>query len=267
VMPELERQALVAIADETQTHCELLVLKDGVVLPREQSNGILNSVISGDGSALEPGMEVHFYAWDQIPLASVTPKGSCSTPYAQRLGGLVRQISSAGCPRLHVIDTRIVHSYDEALDHYRELLRKGKEGTIVKNPKMIWKDGTSKDQVKLKLEVDVDLKIVGVINGTPGTKNEGRPGSLECESACGALRVDVTVKNEAMRDAIERDPHSYLGRILAVRANSVMNPSDSSPVHSLFLPRMVEAGYRTDKAEADDLARIKAQFEAAVEAV
>ena len=42
-----------------------------------------------------------------------------------------------------------------------------------------------------------------------------------------------------------------------------MRPGSNNPLHSLFLPRLEEAGYRTDKSVADDLARVLEQFEAA----
>ncbi|SAK92066.1 hypothetical protein AWB76_06756 [Caballeronia temeraria] len=52
--------------------------------------------------------------------------------------------------------------------------------------------------------------------------------------------------------------------IIGVRANAVMKPSESNDRHSLFLPRMVEAGLRLDKSEPDTLAQVIAQFDAAV---
>jgi DNA ligase-1 len=269
-LPALEAEAAQILDEDTQTHGELLVFKDGVVLPREQSNGVLNSIISGDGSSLAPGMEIRYHVWDQIPLAAVVDKGVCNTPYAERLQALdVRQIHQFGDREPELIDMvelRIVTSYERALWHYREKLQQGKEGTIIKRPDMIWKDGTSKGQVKLKLEVDVDLVAKAIVPGKFGTKNEGRAGSITMESACGQLRVDVTVKNEAMRDAIDSNPDQYLQRIYVVRANSIMPPSESSDLHSLFLPRLVEADFRRDKVDADTLERVKAQFESAVSA-
>ena len=51
------------------------------------------------------------------------------------------------------------------------------------------------------------------------------------------------------------------GQVYAVRANGLMRPSDSNPLHSLFLPRFSEE--RLDKPVADSLQQIKDQFEAA----
>ena len=262
----LEESMKIALVPNHQHHGEMLVLKDGIVLPREIGNGILNSIIAG--GSLEPGHQVIYVAWDCIPLSAVKTKGKHEEPYAKRfarLHGAIKTGRELGTGNfVRVIETRIVKSLDEAYAHYAEQLGKGLEGTIIKSRHAIWRDGNSKEQIKLKLEVDVDLKIVGIAEGNEGTKNEGRPGAFNCESACGQLKVDVTVKNEALRDAVEANPDDFIGRILVVRANQVMTPSESNEFHSLFLPRMAETSYRTDKTEADDLQRIKDQFDAAV---
>lgn len=170
--------------------------------------------------------------------------------------------SKATCIKL--IETRIVKSIDQAYAHAAELMKGGKEGTIVKHPNAAWKDGTSKMQVKIKLEFDVDLKVTAIVSGREGTKNEGRAGSLTCETEDGLLRVDVTVKNEAMRSDVDANPDDWIGRVITVVANDIMEPSDSNPLHSLFLPRMKEAGYRLDKREADSLERVIAAKDAAI---
>jgi DNA ligase-1 len=268
-LPELESAILIRLAEGMQTHGELVVYQDGQLLPRQDGNGVLNSL--AQGGRLEPGQVVRFQCWDQIPAAAAQPKGRYEVAYKQRLRGLMEQLrDSQGCEHVDLIvltPTKIVYSKAEAFEHYREILKAGKEGTILKHPDMIWRDGDSKDSVKLKLEVDVDLVIKAVMPGKAGKKTAGRAGSLTCESACGQLRVDVTIKNEKLRDLVDKRPEDFIERILTVRANSIMAPSRSSTLHSLFLPRMVEAGYRNDKTIGDDLQSIKDQFEAAVEAV
>jgi len=259
-----------SIPVNTQTHGELLVRSpDGKECAREIGNGMLNSV--AQGGKLEEGYVVICKIWDCIPLEEVKPKARYKKPYIERLMTLLRRIptaaaNSAALPRLSVIDTRVVHSLEEAYAHYRELLVKGKEGTVIKQKTAIWGDYTSKEQVKLKLEAVVDLICVGVNPGRQGTKNEGRAGALAMRSSCGLLEVDVTIKNEAMRDAVDADPEDYIGKIYPIVSNSVMKPSKDGKTHSLFLPRMAEAGYRTDKDDADSLEQIIKQFDSAIAA-
>ena len=153
---------------------------------------------------------------------------------------------------------------EDAYKHYAEMLVAGKEGTIIKDAQAIWKDGTSKQQVKLKLDVDVDLKVVAIQPGKVGSKNDGRAGSLTCETECGTLRVDVAVKNEKMRDHVDENPDEWLEKVIVVRSNQVLTPSKSNTFHSLFLPRMVEADYRTDKDIPDSLEKVFDQFNSAM---
>ena len=266
----LELAIQIIIKPDTQTHGELTVYRDRLVLPREVGNGMLNSVIQG--GTLDEGCTVRFDAWDQIPLSAVVPKGKYDVRYRTRLTELIKQVAAATASEpnlaasLKVIPTRIVKSKAEAYEHYRELLKRGREGTIDKHPDTPWKDGTSKGQVKLKLEADVDLEVVNIIPGTIGTKNEGRPGSLECRTSCGGLSVNVTIKNEEMREAVEADPDAWPGNIMTVRSNSVMAPTAVGGLHSLFLGRFIEIVPR-EKEVADTLEQVFDQFRNAVEAV
>lgn len=250
----------------TQTHGEMLVMgrrPDGSVgvLARETGNGILNKIVQGGDW---PGDSYPvLMVWDQIPRTSVVAKGSFPFPYKERLSELLRQVRMAGAGPISVIPTRIVKSVAEAYAHAGELMLAGKEGSIVKRKSAIWKDGTSKEQVKLKLEFEVDLVITGIFPGEANTKNEGRPGRVNCATACGNMNVNVAVKNESMRDAMEADPQSWIGKIMPVTANMIMSPSASNPLHSLFLPRFSQDTARTDKTVADDLERAFAIQEAA----
>ena len=272
----LERACSSTLKHGTQSHGELTVYKDGKLLPREEGNGVMNSICSG--GALPEGHTLRFDAWDQIPLSAVQPKGKYTVPYKTRLAGLIAQVKEAQKHMVtpgggilnhcgvHVIPTRICRAREDAMAYYRELLKQGKEGTISKHPDAIWKDGTSKDQVKFKLEVVVDLEIVGVLPGTPGTKTEGRAGSLECRSRDGMLSVAVAIKNEDMRNKVDAANDDWMGKIMPVVANSIMEPSEEGGFHSLFLPRFAEATPRNDKTEADSLDDVRNQFKAAVNA-
>jgi len=244
-----------------QQHGEFVVMRDGKVLDREIGNGIMNHVINGGdfGTNEKPV----YLVWDQIPLTSVVTKGKFAKPYRKRLLDLILQLR-ASKESVRLIPTRLVHSKMEAYAHAGELMKLGKEGTVIKHPAAIWKDGTSKEQIKLKLEFDVDLEIEGIVPGRAGTKNEGRAGSFACRTSDGFLKVDVTVKNEALRDAVDANPDEFIGKVIEVVANDIMEPSESNRLHSLFLPRMKTASYRTDKTNADDLDRVFSAKECAI---
>jgi hypothetical protein len=97
------------------------------------------------------------------------------------------------------------------------------ENSRIKALPCLGKDASSGyvDLVKLKLEADVDLKVVTIVPGREDTKNEGRAQSLTVENSCGQMRTDVAVKNEEMRDAVDANHDDWIDQIIAVRFNLI----------------------------------------------
>lgn len=259
----IEGQIANTLANGAQSHGELLVYENGVAMSRQAGNGVLNSLLSG--GALEENQEVHFFIWDQIPLSAVKPKGRHLMRYRVRFTNVLKQLKAMPASQLHPIETRICHTKARAYDHNRDALRRGLEGTVCKHPDMEWYDtgsGGSKDQVKLKVEFTVELRIKGFVPGEG--KNAATFGSLACESECGKLKVNVSGFSDALRAKIHADREGHLDGIAAVTSNSIMPPKDADSPASLFLPRLSEL--RTDKSTADSLDSIRAQYDALVAA-
>lgn len=256
--PQIEAEVLGLDISGYRVNGELQVARDGKILPREIGNGILNSVSKGGDFAT--GDVPVYSVWDIIPITSAVPKGKCNQTYKQRFATLTTMFSNT--THIQIIETRIVHSIEEAYVHYFEQLAKGLEGTIIKNPDGTWADNTSKDQVKLKLEVFVELRVKAFIDGNG--KNSSTFGSLLCESECGLLEVGVgsgITDNDGLREALYADSNT-IGSIITVKFNNLMPPTKSNPKWSLFLPIFIEI--RNDKTVADTLQQIKDQFESSV---
>ena len=262
VLKKLEEDALWVFKGGTQTHGELTVWRNGELLPRSEGNGMLNSVMLG--GEMDPACEVYYDVWDQIPLDAATPGGRCIAPYEDRFQDLHDQVASGGTRKIMLIESKRVYSYEEAVDHYREVLKRKLEGTVLKHPEAIWFDGDSKDQVKLKLEVDVDLKIIGFNPGKPGTRTEKTFGSLQLATSDGLLEASASGFKRDLEKWLHENREKATGMIATIRANEVSPPCDTNPLHSLYHPRIVEI--RHDKSEADSLQRVLDQFEAAVTA-
>ena len=242
----------VNVADEGYCyHGELLVLEDGKVLARELGNGVLNSVLKG--GCFEKNQKPFYMVWDRVPLKDAVSGGKCKTQYKDRFDA-IKNIKGTF---VDVIPTKIVYSLAEAYEHYVELTSRNIEGTVIKNPKAIWEDKTSKDQIKLKIEAEVDLIVRGF---NPGNgKNAHLFGSIMAESSDGRLRVNVSGISDKDRERINNEREEWIDKkIITVRANSIMESND---VAALFLPRLVEE--RLDKSEADDFEKIKQIFEEA----
>lgn len=249
-----------------QAHGELNVWKidhdENILLPREISNGIFNSLLSG--GELPANHLVMVSMWDMLPIAEALPKGKFPVTYRTRWGILEIKYTDAlldsGLSTLsHVslIETQVVHSLAEAMAHYSRIIEEGGEGTIIKDPDGIWEDTTSKACCKLKLEFEVDLKVTG-FNAGKG-KNAKTFGSLICESSCGQFKVNVSGFKDAQRQWIWENHETILNTIVAVRGNSLMSPRVGKPHWSMFLPRFVESR-AAEKSEADSLERIQAIF-------
>ena len=248
-------QQLEGFLDETVLHGEMVVTDiSGHVLPREEGNGVLNSVLKG--GEFPYGFYPKVYLWDTVPLEDYK-NGLCEKPYNARLYTLQTTVKDVLADNISMIETRVVHSMDEARTHYTEMTECGKEGTILKDPRAIWKDGTSKDCIKFKIEAEVDLLVTGVNEGNG--KNAETFGSLVCQSSDGLVEVAVSGFTDADRERIAGELDQWIGkRIITVRANNLMPVPQNGGKRSLFLPRFVEE--RLDKTEADSLDKIEEIF-------
>jgi len=262
---ELEHEVTAMLNPGTQTHAELVVHENGAALERKVSNGIIAHLIRGDGT-LAPNQRVIAMAWDQIPLEEAKPRNKYRVEYQRRWNSLCEQVRTwqgGSAPALRLIPHRTVYSLAEAHAHYVEMLGLGKEGTIVKHPMGIWEDATSRNCIKFKLKVAVELRVKRL---NPPNKSEGKNkdtfGSIACESEDGLLEVNVQGIADKERRRLWEMRESLPGAVITAEFNDVMEPKKAGDKHSLYLPTYVEL--RTDKTEADTLERIRAQFESAV---
>jgi DNA ligase-1 len=242
---------------DTQTHGEIIVFRNGTMLPREISNGLMNSVLKG--GKFEPGDVPRYLVWDQIPISAVQTNGKYPAPYSLRYYTLVNQCSS-NLKCIEVIETKIVYSIDEVIETFSDHLGRGLEGSIIKHPDAIWEDTTSTSQVKLKLNADVDLRIVGFNAGNG--KNAKTFGSIKCVSEDELLEVNISGFTDAKRLEIFKMSSELIDTIITVKGNCIMMPSASNTKASIFLPRFVEL--RSDKTTADDMVRIQDSFANAI---
>ena len=260
MFPQAELSSLISdvkmfLPRNTRTHGELMVVNAlGVPYAREISNGMMNKILKG-GKLENPRDSVRCVVWDQIPLHNALQGIDYKVGYDLRFNTLSSQVSNDGTIRL--IHTKIVHSYREAVEHYQEMIRAGKEGTVIKTRELPWKDGTSKEQIKMKMFADVDLRIIGF---NPGNgKNEELFGSLQCETEDHLLEVGATGMSDELRAELWNNRAKVLGKIATVKANSIMKPTGNNTKYSLFLPNLVEI--RDDKKIADTLQQVIDQFE------
>jgi DNA ligase-1 len=248
-----------------QLHGELLMMApDGTILPREIGNGMFNRLLK-EGE-LDDGHRPTFQVWDIIPLEEAKAKNKYNVAYKKRFAYLLDLFKDCDTEFLHVIEYELVYSLNEAYAHAGKAMARKLEGTVIKHPEAIWEDTTSRFQVKLKLEFEVDLRIKRLKPADPKSKNAATFGSMECESECGLLEVGVTgLKDDKRKYIFDNFDTMYRDSITTVRANGIMEPTEPGGKCSLFLPRFIEE--RWDKKIADSLQRIREIQQAAVDAV
>jgi DNA ligase-1 len=227
------------------------------LMPRQKGNGYLNS------SEVDPERLLHVL-WDVVPYKDFK-EGICNTPYVdrfERLKAIVDDLREY-TDQVKPIDSRIVNSVDEVIEHFMENIKDGLEGTLVKNQSAKWKDGTSNDFVKIKTEFTCDLIITGFNQGKTLGEWDEVLGSLICESLDGKLVVNVgTGLTDELRKSIWENQELYLGKIGEIKSNDIIASETKPDTMSLFLPRLVK--FRNDKTQADSYDRIVEQKEAFV---
>jgi ATP-dependent DNA ligase len=231
---------------------ELCVMLPGdcQFVDRQTGNGILNKANKGTISESEAAM-VHATVWDVIPYIYFVD-GYCPTPFSTRFGSLQKLIEkqSSKDKRIWLVASETVNTIDDANVIFNDYLSKGLEGIILKDGSGVWEDKRTKSQIKFKGELECDLKIVAVEQGTG--KYQGMLGAIVCESSDGVVKVNVgSGFNDAHRKTLtEKD---LLGKIVAVKYNARIK--NKSGEESLFLPIFIEV--REDKNIADSSKEIK----------
>ncbi len=173
---------------------------------------------------------------------------------------------------LQLIDYKIVHDDEEAIDFYNDQLSKGLEGMVIKNLNIPWKHDVNRGGIiKLKDFKECDLTCVGWEPAKEGSEFEGGIGSLICESEDGLLKVNISgmKRNERGLERLDPDDSSkglkiiddfdfdqFNSKIIAVKFNEITK-SKSKDEYSLFLPSILEIRDSSDKSQADSWDKIK----------
>ena len=223
---------------------ELLVAdEDGYPLNRQTGNGILNKALKGTINHDEAS-KVRATVWDYIPYLYFT-SGECPIPYSKRLTSLVNLPE-----KINLVPNFIVENIEEAQAKFKEYYDIGEEGIILKDPNAFWENKRSKSLIKFKGELECDLKIVDVEDGTG--KYEGLLGALVCESEDGIIKTKVG-SGFSDEDRAKIKKQDVVGKVVAVKYNARIRSKHEG--ESLFLPIFVEI--REDKDKADSSGSIK----------
>lgn len=211
---------------------------------RAESNGLINS-------DTPPHDKIILELWDYITPEEYTNAANRvknKIPYIKRFDTLIDIVKET--KNIKIIPYKIVSSIQEALQQTSEWMSAGFEGSILKDLNGLYRDGTSKHQLKLKLEISVEMRCVGFLDGNPGTKREGKVGSIIFENDERTIRGRCSGFTDDELDCFTADKERYIGRILEVQFNDLTKGSNND-YYSLSHPRFIE--WRSDKTETDSL--------------
>lgn len=154
---------------------------------------------------------------------------------------------------IELIPSLKVNNVTEALKQCSFWMNDGFEGAILKDTQNIFKDHTSPTQLKLKLAIDADVRVVGFSEGTPGTKREKTFGALMYENDEGTVKGQCSGFTDAQLEDFNSRRSELIGKIITVQFNDLTKASGSE-TYALNHPRFIEV--RNDKDETDTLERL-----------
>lgn len=216
---------------------------------RVESNSIGTKLVRGTASK-EDHAGVSIVLWDVVRHDEFMA-GRSTIAYRKRLENL--RIMKINNPNIGLADTRTFTDLESIREYNSELIAKGEEGVIIKNMGGFWEAKRSYQAIKMKEELETELRVIGVAEGL--NKYVNMCGALECASSDGLVTVSVgTGLSDVLREEYSpKNANNIVGKIITVRHNGIITARDGT--HSLYLPRFVEV--RFDKDEADDLTKIQ----------
>lgn len=236
----------------------------GSNISRYESNGMISSLISiatkkNDGEDVTKDIAkfeskhmpyyealnlIQITAWDILTIDEYFTR-KCKRPYKERLDDLKSTIN--GYKSISVVETREVSTLEEVMMHFEEVVKRNGEGTVCKSMDGVWADTKPSYQIKVKKEINLDLKITGFNYGTG--KNANLISSLNAESEDGLLKTSPTGITEDDMEYITNNQDKLLNTIIEVKCSGISQ--DNQGNYSLLHP--VFKLLRTDKSIANTL--------------
>jgi hypothetical protein len=246
---------------------------------RAEANGILRGLLSskqkiynGDekeyakftkkyGRTIEDvESKLEYWVWDIVPI-NILDGVDCDVAYEKRFDkvkylvnnphrlveGKIKYISS-----IKVVPFKEVSNEQEAMEHFQEMLGLGFEGTILKSRIRGFKSTKVAWQIKFKMVMEFEMKIIGFERGAENTRLSDSLGAIVAQSECGILTNRIGGISDDLRGEIWSNQDKYLGKIITAKANGISRNKDNG--YGLLYANLVEI--REDKDKADTLEKI-----------
>lgn len=239
-------------------------LEDDIESDRNKSNGLSNKALNATISQQEQS-EMIFNVWDIVPQDVYFERVPSTLWYENRfatLGCLTQEFNGGDShvqkyPNIRLIESEEVETYEQALKVYQRYVDQDREGIILKNKDGLWANARTTDQIKFKVEVEIDLKIVEVY---PHRKDKTKVGGFVLEDSSGQIRVrcgsglkdtthkkvngakveiPISERHEYDRQALMLIKNELIGQIVQCKCNGLQERKGRKPNEAkfkLFLP-------------------------------
>lgn len=207
---------------------------------RFTGNGLINS--------LNPPLDkIIFTCWDFLTFDEYT--GKVKTSYIDRFNRLQNLIENRDLKQVKLVENHIVNNVSEALKQVSLWMSEGLEGGVLKDFNNTFKNGTSNTQLKIKLKVDADLRVVGFLKGTKGTKYENKNKVIVYRTDDGKIKGQCSGMTDDIVEEVTNNPEKYIGKIVAVQFNDLVK-AKGHEYFALSHPRFIE--FRIEEKDTSD---------------
>jgi hypothetical protein len=195
--------------------------------------------------------KLRYIVWDCLPLEGFK-QHYLNQPYIERLSTLETMIANSKSEMIKVTEYKIITSYSEAIEHFKYLLDRGEEGSVLKSIQAPWINGKHAHQIKMKLEMELELRVKGFNKGKDKTDLENTLGSLYLESEDGLLRTKASGIKLEVRNEIWSNTEAWRDEVVTIKCNGTSRNNKGE--YSLLNANLIE--HRTDKLRANTLEEI-----------
>jgi hypothetical protein len=220
---------------------------------RSESNGVINSDDSKE--------KVYIQLWDYVTLNEYSrgKDKKDKTIYFERYADLKNNVIED--ENIKIIETHQVKNIQEALEFTSKWMNEGLEGAILKDQNNIFVDHTSPTQLKLKLEIDAEVRVTGFTEGKPGTKRIETFGAMTFENDEGTIKGRTSGFTDEQLEDFNSRRDELIGKVITVQFNDITK-GQNNDFYALSHPRFIE--FRNDKDTTDTLERVQESKEMAM---
>jgi len=232
-------------------------LPDGVYIGELLVSGEPNrSVANGIINSSEPDHDkIYIQLWDYILLDEYgrSKDKQNKTIYLTRFKTLKNILETTNTADfILMVPSYEVADISEALEYTSLWMSRGLEGGILKDFNNIFLDHTSLTQLKLKVQISIDVRCTGFTEGTAGTSREDTFGAMTFSTDDGMIQGQTSGFTDAQLKEFSKNQQQLIGKVFAVECNDITKGRDNE-FYALSHPRFEE--FRDDKDDTDTLQR------------